>query len=231
MNKQDLYRSKYKKIDPQWEESTNIYHDLISKHVSKDTYLLDVGCGHSNLLSDIYSKTPNTYGIDPDIEAIKRNKHIKNIQNCFVENMPFKDNFFDLVVCAWVFEHLENPQKSFEEIHRILKPNGKLIFITPNKQNYNVWIIRLIPSKFHNYLTKKLYNRQDNDTFPKQYKINTPKDINKILSFAGLKKEKILLNEDPSYISFNPLSFQLALLLDKIFKNRKVHIIGVYSKQ
>mgnify|MGYP001204078536 CR=1 FL=1 len=145
--------------------------------------------------------------------------------------MPFKDNFFDLVVCAWVFEHLKNPQQSLKEIHRVLKPNGKLIFLTPNTLNYNVWIIRLIPSIFHNYLTKKLYNRQDNDTFPKQYRINTPKDIDKILSSAGLKKEKIILNEDPSYISFNSLSFKLALLLDKIFKNRKVHIIGVYSKQ
>ncbi|HNW23798.1 MAG TPA: class I SAM-dependent methyltransferase [Candidatus Dojkabacteria bacterium] len=230
MNNQEIYRERYKKIYPKWKESTTIYHDLILKNVNEKTYLLDVGCGHSTLLADIYSKTTNTYGIDPDINALKRNTLIKNIKNCFVEKMPYKDNFFDLVICSWVLEHLLEPKKSFKEIYRVLKPSGKLIFLTPNRLNYNVWIIRLIPQRFHNFLTQKLYNRQEHDTFPKHYKVNTPKDIEKILIPIGFKKDTLLLNEDPSYISFNTLTFKIALLLEKIFKKRKVHIIGEYRK-
>jgi len=230
MNKQGQYRSIYKKLNQQWQESTDIYHDLISENTNSDTYLLDVGCGHSTLLKDVYSKTSNTYGIDPDINAVKRNNLIKNVQQGYVEKMPYKDNFFDLVVCAWVFEHLDKPQDSFKEIYRVLKPNGKFIFLTPNKNNYNVWIIRLIPDIFHNFLTTKLYNRQEHDTFSKKYKANTVKDIKEVLNDLGFKETKLILNEDPSYISFNSITFKLALLLDKVFKNNKVHIIGICRK-
>jgi len=173
MNKQEYYREKYHKMCPKWRVSTLIYHDLISDSVSKDTFLLDVGCGHSNLLSDIYSKTPHTYGIDPDMSAINRNNEIKYIKRSYVEEMAFKDNFFDVVVCAWVLEHLRDPKKAFKEIYRVLKPGGKVIFLTPNTLNYNVWLIKLIPEKFHDFLTRRLYNRQENDTFPKQYLFNS----------------------------------------------------------
>lgn len=230
MDKQDKYRSIYKKINPKWQESTTIYHDLISQNTNKDTYILDVGCGHSTLLADIYTKTQYTYGIDPDINAVKRNTLIKNVQQGNVESLPYKDNFFDLVVCAWVFEHLAKPQESFKEIYRVLKPNGKFIFLTPNRNNYNVWIIRLIPEIFHNFLTTKLYNRQEHDTFLKKYKANTVKDINWILESTGFNEIKIIPNEDPSYISFNSITFKLALLLDKVFKNNKVHIIWICKK-
>lgn len=235
MNKQSLYRNKYKEINPKWEESTTIYHNLISNSVTKDTYLLDVGCGHSDLLSDIYSKTQHTYGIDPDLSAINRNAQIRNLSKSFVEKMPFEDNFFDLVVCAWVLEHIRDPEKAFREIYRVLKPQGKVIFLTPNVLNYNVWIIRLIPERFHECIVSKLYNRQEHDTFSKKYKINSPNKINRVLSSIGYKKVNLILNGDPSYISFNLFTFYIALLLEKIldikiFRNFKVHIIGEYRK-
>lgn len=230
MNKQDFYRSKYKKINPKWKESTTIYHDLILDNTKKNTYILDVGCGHSTLLADVYSKTNHTYGIDPDINAVKRNRLIKDVKQGYAENLPYNDNFFDVVVCAWVFEHLSKPQDAFKEIYRVLKPRGEFVFLTPNKKNYNVWIIRLIPNIFHNFLTTKLYNRQEHDTFPKRYNANTLKDINRIAKNTGFKKIKLIPNEDPSYISFNSVTFKVALLLDKIFSRNKVHIIGICEK-
>jgi ubiquinone/menaquinone biosynthesis C-methylase UbiE len=235
MTKQEYYRQKYSEIEPTWMEGTKIYKELIFRLVDKDTYILDVGCGHSELLSDIYSKTDHTYGIDPDPNALNRNTNIKNIERAYVEKMPFENNFFDVIVLAWVLEHLSDPAKAFSEIHRVLKPGGSVIFITPNTYNYNVWIIRLIPEKFHDFFTKKLYQRQENDTFSKKYRINSIKRIDEILSKIGFKKEYLITNGDPSYISFNNLTFKIAILLEKIlnkkpFKKCRVHIIGQYIK-
>ncbi len=42
-----------------------------------------------------------------------------------------KDNSYDIVLCLNTLEHCENPQKVLLEIHRVLKPNGKLIMSTP----------------------------------------------------------------------------------------------------
>jgi ubiquinone/menaquinone biosynthesis C-methylase UbiE len=235
MNKQEHYRKKYKTLNPSWQDSSILYRDLIDSHTNSQTKILDIGCGHGNLLEQIHAKTPHSYGIDPDKEALAKNTFIKNKKVAVAEDLPFKDNFFDLIVSAWVLEHLPKPEEAFKEIYRVLKPGGKVIFLTPNAWNYNVWIIRLIPEIFHDFLTKKLYNRQENDTYPKQYKINSIKKVNKILSPIGFKKNKMILNCDPSYISFNNLLFKFACLLEKILNLKslqfmKVHLIGVYEK-
>lgn len=236
MTSQETYRKRYKTLNPKWLESTEIYREMVEDVVDKNSKILDIGCGHSNLLEKAYTKAHSAYGIDPENDAVDRNPYIKEIRTEYVENLSFEDNFFDVVVSAWVFEHLPDPQKALSEIHRVLKPGGVAIFLTPNILNYNVWIIRLIPERFHDYLTKKLYGRQENDTFPKKYKINSIKRIRKLFKDSNFKEEEIITNGDPSYISFNNFTFKIAILLEKIlnmniFKKFRVHIIGKFSKE
>ena len=235
MNKQKYYRQKYHHLKPEWQDSLNLYRNLIDSYTNSETKILDVGCGHGDFLKPVYSKTIHSYGLDPDEKALAKNTFIKNKIVGTVEKMPFENNFFDLVVSAWVLEHLSSPQKAFQEIFRVLKPGGKVIFLTPNVWNYNVWIIRLIPEKFHDFLTRKLYDRQEHDTYPKQYKINSVKKIANTLEPIGFKKCQLILNGDPSYISFNTMLFKLACFLEKIMDLKslhfmKVHLIGVYEK-
>jgi len=45
-------------------------------------------------------------------------------------NPSFNDNTFELVIALNIFEHLYNPFKAAKEIHRILKPNSKVIIHT-----------------------------------------------------------------------------------------------------
>lgn len=47
-----------------------------------------------------------------------------------VHNIPIRDNFFDLVLCIEVLEHLENPALAISEMRRVLKKNGTLILST-----------------------------------------------------------------------------------------------------
>lgn len=235
MRRQEFYRQKYRRLKPDWRDSQTIYLDIINRFTTAETHILDIGCGHGDFLKPAYGKTPHTYGVDPDKEALDKNTLIKNKTVGTAEKLPFDSNFFDLVVSAWVFEHLSEPQKAFREIYRVLKPGGKVVFLTPNVWNYNVWIIRLVPERFHDFFTRKLYGRQEHDTYPKQYKINSAKKIAKTLDPIGFKKSQIILNGDPSYISFNRPMFTLACLLEKIlnlkpFRFGKVHLIGVYEK-
>jgi len=155
MEKQEKYRDRYKEINPEWERSTEIFRKMVLDVVNEETRFLDVGCGHSDLLQEAYQKTPHAYGVDPEADVLHRNPFLKDIRTEFVEEMSFEDNFFDVVVSAWVLEHLSNPEKAFSEIYRVLKPGGVVIFLTPNAWNYNVWLIRLIPERFHSFFTKK----------------------------------------------------------------------------
>ena len=45
------------------------------------------------------------------------------------EDLPFGDKLFDVVILGDVLEHVNNETKSLNEIHRVLKPKGKLFLI------------------------------------------------------------------------------------------------------
>jgi ubiquinone/menaquinone biosynthesis C-methylase UbiE len=113
--------------------------------------VLDVGC-HSGFMtekiikSSLYNKI---YGIDVSKEAIVlAKKRIK--QGKFVlgnaHDLPFKENFFDVVFCLEILEHVEKPQKVMSEIKRVLKKNGQVIVLVPTdnllfKSIWYVWNI------------------------------------------------------------------------------------------
>lgn len=46
-----------------------------------------------------------------------------------VEKLPFNDHTYDFIVFTLVFCSVENPLKGLQEIKRVLKPNGKIIFM------------------------------------------------------------------------------------------------------
>lgn len=236
MNRQERWRQRYKERRPEWDSSPILYRRLIGEKVNGATRVLDIGCGHTDFLKEVYDRTPHTYGADPDAAALAKNTTIKNTVTANAEHLPFEDNFFDVVVLAWVLEHLERPEAVFREIHRVLKPNGTVIFLTPNAWNYNVWIIRAIPNAFHDFFTRRLYERQEHDTFPTRYKINSPRRVESILTKIGFEREQLLLNGDPTYISFNKPLFAFACLLESLLDLRalqkaRVHLIVSYRKR
>lgn len=48
-----------------------------------------------------------------------------------VERLTFADACFDLCTSSEVFEHVEDDAAGFRELHRVLRPGGRLIFSVP----------------------------------------------------------------------------------------------------
>lgn len=48
-----------------------------------------------------------------------------------LEQQTFEDSIFDIVITSDVMEHIYDPEKAFQEIHRTLKPGGSHIFSVP----------------------------------------------------------------------------------------------------
>lgn len=48
-----------------------------------------------------------------------------------VENIPFSDNYFDVIICNHVLEHVNDDQKALREIYRTLKSGGYSILLSP----------------------------------------------------------------------------------------------------
>lgn len=47
------------------------------------------------------------------------------------EQLPFADESFDLIICNQVFEYFEDPSRAAGEMHRVLRPGGRLVASNP----------------------------------------------------------------------------------------------------
>ncbi len=63
----------------------------------------------------------------------ERHEFVCTCFNAEADPFPYPDDTFDLVTWSEVIEHLtENPVHTLAEIHRVLKPGGRLVISTPN---------------------------------------------------------------------------------------------------
>lgn len=128
----DLYANQYdKKLD-----FLNSFEGDILKKMFKDfrgKSVLDVGCGTGRLIRLLKDRGAVVTGADISGKMIKiAGKKFPDIKiaNADIENLPFEDNSFDVVIAAFVIVHLKSLKKAFDEVYRVLKNDG--IFILTN---------------------------------------------------------------------------------------------------
>lgn len=103
----------------------------------KDNQLLDIGCGTGKLMEDL-EIFGRVFGVDSSAISLDfcRKRGIKNVSKCRLsqQELPFKDNYFNVITCLDVIEHIENPIDALLEINRVLKPGGYLVVTVPAYQ-------------------------------------------------------------------------------------------------
>lgn len=111
---------------------------LIARHVKPGSRILDVGVGLGRLLSP-FDKLQR-YGIDISLDYLRRARET-GISCCFsrIEDMPYKDGFFDAVVCTDVLEHVLDLNYCTAQILRVLRPGGVLILRVPHNDLLEVY--------------------------------------------------------------------------------------------
>ena len=68
---------------------------------------------------------------DSDCCEFVRDKLGISVVNASLTELPFADNFFDLICAFDVIEHIEDHELALQEIFRCLKPQGKVILTVP----------------------------------------------------------------------------------------------------
>jgi ubiquinone/menaquinone biosynthesis C-methylase UbiE len=187
--------------------------ELLNKNNSfptHDSKCLEVGCGSLGWLGTLICwgvKEENLYGIDLDKNRVKIAKSVLPTANLAVgdaSQMPFKDNFFSLVIASTVFTSvLDNEMKSTiaQETSRILKKGGVFLyydFAYDNPKNPNVKGVK-------------------------------KKEILKLFPNFKYKIQKITLAPPISRI-VAPKSFLFASLLEAI-PFLRTHLIGIFIKE
>lgn len=125
--------------DTRWQTYTHNTLSFLQTWAQLDSAqtILDVGCGTGELEKRFLSQNPQQIwtGVDlsPEMLAMARQKCRDYPHASFYEAkataLPFADDRFDVVISANAFHYFPDAIATLTEMHRVLKPDGKLIIL------------------------------------------------------------------------------------------------------
>ena len=104
--------------------------------------LVDVGCGKGNLMAYLKKNNIIKEAVGVDFIAYPLNNNIELLIDKFIiadiqqQNLNLPKNYFDIMVCADILEHLVDPWSTLLYLKQFLKKEGILIVSLPNIQEY-----------------------------------------------------------------------------------------------
>ncbi len=192
---------------------------MLIKIKKKKQKILIIGAGTGEDIK-IFADFGEVYVTDINKESIAMIKENCSKQVCDACNLDFKDNTFDIVASFDVFEHIENDKLAVNEVFRVLKKHGCLIFSVPafqalysshdsaleHKRRYSKESIKYLMKNFTKkylcywnfflFIPIAIIRLIKKKSKPRtDSKINLPRTISRIL-FMLLKIENILISKD-----------------------------------
>lgn len=141
--------------------------------------ILEVGFGSGLTFLNLNEKYKKIHGLDLtcDVKVVgevfaSRNIH-PDLRNGNVLSMPYEDNQFDTVLLISILEHLKPDElaQAFQEIKRVLKPGGQVVYGVPVERPFMVFMFRLLGYNIreHHFSTeievreaaKKVFKKED----------------------------------------------------------------------
>ena len=127
-----------------------------------------------------------------------------------IHQLPFNDNSQEAIICIAVLEHIENPIRACQELHRVLKPNGYCFLYVPFLYYYH--------AKKGGY---RDYWRFSKDAINFLFK-----------DFSNIKRQAVR-GALETWLHISPLGrskilTKLFILLDKLFKKQKSNQVSGY---
>ena len=140
------------KLDPLKEDHLGLYDSPVRRFLSRKRLkairesvdsvkdaksVLELGCGHGEVLEAIYEPDVEYLGIEINPNSVELAKErFKGKSNITIiagdirklENLTDK---FDVVICTEVIEHIPDPREVLLEIKRVLKPDGTFVSTVP----------------------------------------------------------------------------------------------------
>jgi len=117
---------------------TDFLTSLLDKFLMYSSSFTDTSPWDDNFW--VFSQRAKDFGasvvsLDLGINLLKqtRKKGLTHLIAGDITQLPFPNDYFEIVISSECIEHTPNPQKALRELARVLKPNGLLALTCPNK--------------------------------------------------------------------------------------------------
>lgn len=138
----------------------------IDRYVTKESKMLEAGCGLGRVLKHYFYQGYDIQGIEYNAFCCRRLKEEDPnlpVLQASIADLPYATETFDIVMAFGVIGHLENEmENAFREAYRVLKPNGLLAAsLCPNNLVRNVFdlVNRMRHGKENKYFYTWLFRR------------------------------------------------------------------------
>ena len=123
---------------------------LLANLTAQDRRILDIGCGTGKFASRVLEQFPESqvWGLDLSAgmlsqcrarsQAADGRLHLVQGDS---ERLPFQDNAFDAITCTHSFHHYPRQDKVIAEMHRVLRPGGRLLILDGDRDRPWGWLL------------------------------------------------------------------------------------------
>ena len=203
--------------------------------------ILDAGCGS---LNHFRFKTNSQFvGIDISQEQLDRNKAFSEKILGDIQAYDLSGSNFDVIICRFVLEHLDVPNKALTNLVRALSQEGIIVMVAPNLISISGLVTKLTPHWFHVFAHRVLFrNKQTSmadheERFPTPFRYSmTPRRIIALARSSGLKVRYFCMYEGWEMWNlmrrskFIRVFFKTTQILVRIFTLGKCDILlGTYT--
>jgi SAM-dependent methyltransferase len=96
--------------------------------------VLENGCGVGGYLARLHPEATQAVGLEIEWERGRTARQKAPRVVCGAgEHLPFRPDWFDLILSHEVLEHVQNDRQAVTEMARVLKPGGRLVVFVPNR--------------------------------------------------------------------------------------------------
>jgi 2-polyprenyl-3-methyl-5-hydroxy-6-metoxy-1,4-benzoquinol methylase len=115
---------------------SKLYPFVIPFKINKKAKICDIGCGSGQWLALMRAAYPKAelYGFEIDQETAEVASRVCQADVCSGDflNNSWESHSFDFITFWEVLEHIHNPREVLQEVKRLIKPEGYVIFSVPN---------------------------------------------------------------------------------------------------
>ena len=147
----DFWRAWETLPDQTLEFYPGLFYDMVlwqaGPHLPSDGDVLDVGAGVGTLLRRLavrpyrlHAQDISPAGVDALRDALTREGVAIDLRVGEITKIPFDNGSQDVVFMTEVMEHLlpDDLERGLREIHRVLRPGGRLVATTPYRERLSV---------------------------------------------------------------------------------------------